>query len=131
MFLSLFFFSSFHSFFFSLSFFIAFVRKCTKFFVLVMQKLRNFTSFLRSVRAYSLNRILVSFEIVNPEFGRVRRYIPGNNETNSSYISSCSPFSSIMRGSSLHEEYESHWVGSTFVIFLNGLSFGIKLGRET
>ena len=42
---------------------------------------------------------------------------PGNNETNSSYISSCSPFSSIMRGSSLHEEYESHWVGSTFVIF--------------
>ena len=47
------------------------------------------------------------------------------------YISSCSPFSSIMRGSSLHEEYESHWVDSTFVMFLNGLSFGIKLGRET
>ena len=65
------FFSSFHSFFFSLSFFIVFVRKCTKFFVLVMQKLRNFTSFLRSVRAYSLNRILVSFEIVNPEFNEV------------------------------------------------------------
>ena len=76
MFLSLFFFLPFTLSFFSLSFFIVFVRKCTKFFVLVMQKLRNFTSFLRSVRAYSLNRILVSFEIVNPEFGRVQRYIP-------------------------------------------------------